>query len=343
MSEKRALVSAVFLALLLAGVGHAATAPVPRTGATPVPAGSARPVGSAVSVTRYDWVDPARNRPVPVKIYSPASGGGPFPLIVFSHGLGGSRETYEYLGRYWAEHGYIAVHVQHPGSDEAVWRQNEHPVRSLRKAALDPRNAFARPLDVRFVLDRMTALNAEAGPFHGRIDLRDVGMAGHSFGAWTTLALAGQKFPERLGQVGDPRITAAVEMSAPIARFQNPDVAYGAIRIPILHLTGTRDDLPFGHSPAADRRVPFDHIRGADQYLVIFAGADHMAFAGLPFKRPAKADNSLVQSLTQKSTTAFWDAYLRHDAAARRWLSGGGFAAELGKAGRFELKSAPAR
>ena len=51
-----------------------------------------------VEVVRYDWFDSKRDRKVPVKIYFPKSGNGPFPVILFSHGLGGSRENYEYLG-----------------------------------------------------------------------------------------------------------------------------------------------------------------------------------------------------------------------------------------------------
>jgi predicted dienelactone hydrolase len=52
---------------------------------------------------------------------APATGPGPFPVIVFSHGLGGSREGYKYLGRHWASYGYVAVHVEHLGSDTAAF------------------------------------------------------------------------------------------------------------------------------------------------------------------------------------------------------------------------------
>src|SRR2546423_15576637 len=67
----------------------------------------------AVEVIRYDWLDGKRERKVPVKIYFPKSGNAAFPVIIFSHGLGGSREGYEYLGRHWASHGYVSVHLQH--------------------------------------------------------------------------------------------------------------------------------------------------------------------------------------------------------------------------------------
>src|ERR1700722_18408724 len=75
-----------------------------------------------VDFVRHEWRDAKRERTVPVKIYFPKTGEGPFPVIIFSHGLGGSREGYEYLGRYWASHGYVSVHLQHAGSDSAVWR-----------------------------------------------------------------------------------------------------------------------------------------------------------------------------------------------------------------------------
>jgi predicted dienelactone hydrolase len=85
----------------------------------------------AVEIARYDWYDQKRQRNIPVKIYYPKTGGGLFPVIVFSHGLGGSREGYEYLGQYWASHGYVSVHLQHLGSDTAVWQHAERPMRAM--------------------------------------------------------------------------------------------------------------------------------------------------------------------------------------------------------------------
>ena len=74
----------------------------------------------AVASLLEDWQDSARDRSVPVKIYYPEKGTGPFPVVLFSHGLGGSRNGYSYLGEHWASHGYVSVHLQHVGSDGAV-------------------------------------------------------------------------------------------------------------------------------------------------------------------------------------------------------------------------------
>src|SRR3954469_17976311 len=56
----------------------------------------------ASDFVRVDWHDAARNRDVPAKIHFPSDSTGPFPVIIFSHGLGGTREGYEYLARQWA-------------------------------------------------------------------------------------------------------------------------------------------------------------------------------------------------------------------------------------------------
>ena len=46
------------------------------------------------------------------------------PLVVFSHGIGGSRRGYSYLGQHWASHGVASLHLQHIGSDRNVWFGN---------------------------------------------------------------------------------------------------------------------------------------------------------------------------------------------------------------------------
>src|SRR5689334_10887401 len=65
--------------------------------------------------------DEKRKRELPVLVYLPAAK-SPAPVVLFSHGLGGSRAGPAYLGKHWASRGYVAVFLQHPGSDESVWK-----------------------------------------------------------------------------------------------------------------------------------------------------------------------------------------------------------------------------
>ena len=302
---------------------------------------AAKPGPFAVGVATYDWVDKTRDREVPVKIYFPKTGRGPFPIIIFSHGLGGSRDGYEYLGRHWAGHGYVSVHLQHKGSDTAVWKGQARPLEAMRNSLTDPRNAINRPLDVRFAIDEMEKISREQGPLGGRLDLSHIGMAGHSFGAWTTLAVIGEAFigpGGRESSLPDPRVKAAIAMSAPAPRDRATfDKAFATVKVPCLHMTGTLDDSPIGDTKAKDRRVPFDHIRGADQYLVTFAGGDHMIFSGRG-RLAGGSKDAAFQALILTATTAFWDAYLKGDRRAKAFLTGEGLVKTLGDEGRLERR-----
>jgi dienelactone hydrolase len=303
---------------------------------------TADPGPYAVATVEYTWTDPARNRQVPVKIYYPQTGAGPFPVIIFSHGLGGTREGYEYLGRHWASYGYVSVHPQHLGSDDSVWQGQADPMEAMREAIRDINNALDRLRDIPFVLDQVTALNAHDPVLAGRLDLTRLGMAGHSFGAWTTMAEAGEIFTLPSGQelsFAEPRFKAAISMSASgPSNKADLDHAYSAITIPILHMTGTQDYSIVTDSTPADKRVGFDHTHGADAFLVTFNGGDHMVFSGRGVNIPGRTLDAEFQPYILMCTTAFWDAYLKDDAAARAWLTQGGWAGVLDGEGIWEQK-----
>ena len=86
------------------------------------------PNESSYTTQTFEWQDGSRNRGVPARLYLPVVGKGgviqPVPLIVFSHGMGGSRDGYQYLGRYFAANGYASLHLQHVGSDRQLWFGN---------------------------------------------------------------------------------------------------------------------------------------------------------------------------------------------------------------------------
>ena len=294
-----------------------------------------------VESLKEEWTDATRARQVPVKIYFPKTGTGPYPVIIFSHGLGGTRDGYEYLGHHWASHGYVSVHVQHLGSDSAVWQDTASPMKAMQQAAASLTNALNRPLDVSFAIDQITRLNKAEGVLRNRLDLNRVGVAGHSFGAYTTLAAAGQVFGPTERGLGDERVKAAIAMSAPVPRA-NAGRSYSRIRIPILHMTGTEDYSPIGDTSPKDRRVPFDRITGAAQFLVTFTGGDHMIFSGRSGLRGERKNDERFHDLIKMSSTAFWDAYLKQDTEAKEWLAKGGFQAALGNDGVFEQKTGEA-
>jgi len=319
MMPRTVFLSLLVLFLLLSPV-HVSGVPEPH------PDYKIKPGPHAVEAMEFTWTDGSRGgRQVPVKIYFPQSGAGPFPVILVSHGLGGSRETHGYLGRHWASYGYVSVHLQHAGSDEAVWRGQARPVEALRQSLAKPENALNRPKDMSFALDRLEEMNRRDPRFQGRLQMSAVGAAGHSFGAFTVQALAGQLFIGPLGRefsLTDRRIRAAVIMSPIVPKNKGQlGRSFSRIAIPLLHLTGTKDDGFITSAKAQDRRLPFDHTSAQDQYLIIFKDGDHFTFVGPGRPRGGGHRESRLWDLIRMTTTAFWDAYLKGDVQSRAWLT----------------------
>ena len=266
-------------------------------------------------------IDKTRQRTLPVRAYLPTQK-DPAPLILFSHGLGGSRDNNPYLGNHWAARGYIVVFVQHPGSDERVWK--DAPGRRLEamREAASAANYLARTRDIPAVIDQLASWNQSSGhELHGRINLDRIGMSGHSFGAQTTQAMAGQQAP-RLGiQAREARIDAALILSPSPPAAGDPAAAFAPIRIPCLLMTGTLDDNPISGAAPETRLHVFPHLRNAPAWQVVFDGARHSDFGQ---RRTAGAATSRYHSAILALSTAFWDATLRDDEAAASWLEGGG-------------------
>jgi hypothetical protein len=139
--------------------------------------------------------------------------------------------------------------------------------------------------------------------------------------------------------VADPRVKAAIPMSAPVPANQHRlDEIYAKIKIPCLHMTGTKDSSPIGDTRPEERRLPFDHSNGSDQYLITFTDGDHAIFSGRGRLLTNPKDEQFHE-LICASSTAFWDAYLRGDSRAKSWLQKD-FKTVLGGDGTFEVKLA---
>lgn len=293
---------------------------------------AARGPDAAIEILELEVFDAPRRRQIPVRLLLPAASAasqGPVAVVLFSHGLGGSRRTSEFLGQHWAARGYAAVFPQHVGSDEAVWKQAPLAQRHLALArAASPENARARVLDVRAVLDQLERWTSTAGhPLASRLDLSAIGMSGHSFGAMTTQTLCGQTdqppahAPPTPVQC-DHRIVAALAMS-PSAPPGDQQTALESVRIPWMMMSGSDDHAPIGRMSPEARRAVFNHLpKRIDRYELMLGGAHHFAFTEdhLPARIPAR--NARHHHTIEQVSTAFWDAYLRHKPAAKHWLQG---------------------
>jgi predicted dienelactone hydrolase len=282
--------------------------------------------------------DGKRKREVPLRVYLPKST-SPAPVVLFSHGLGGSCKNNPYLGNHWAARGYVVVFLQHRGSDEEVWKSAplKDRMAALKKAA-GLENYLLRVKDVSVVLDQVEAWNKTEGhPLAGRLDLKRIGMAGHSFGAVTTQAVSGQSVLLGRGYM-DERIKAAVAMSPSVPAAGNAKKAFGSVKVPWLLLTGTKDGSPISEMDPKSRLDVFPALPAGGKYELVLHDAEHSAFSdrALPGDREKRNPNHHRAILAV--TTAFWDAYLRGEAEAKSWLDGEEVRKVLEKEDRWQKK-----
>lgn len=268
------------------------------------------------------FTDAKRQRELPLLVYLPADTSAA-PVVLFSHGLGGSRKGNPFMGEHWAARGYVAVFLQHPGSDESVWRDAPPGgrLKAMREAA-SLENFLARVQDVPAVLDQLAKWNAESGhDLAGRLDLARVAMTGHSFGAVTTQAIGGQA--TATGQsFGDERILAAIAFSPGIPQRGTPETAFAGVKLPWLLMTGTLDDSPIGGQTPESRLQVFPALSPGDKYELVLHGAEHSAFTDRALPGDKQERNPNHHRAILAIGTAFLDAYLKKDGAAKAWLQG---------------------
>jgi predicted dienelactone hydrolase len=287
--------------------------------------------------------DDARDRTIPLTVYYPVGQGHwPFPIIVFSHGAGGSKDGYSCLGSYWAAHGYVVIHPTHFGSDRSLLKKRRpfYDLRVIKKMMKKPANFINRPEDISFILDHLGDIEAMDPALEGLFDLKRVGVAGHSFGAYTTLAVAGAvvSLPgEKPRLFNDPRPLAFIALSPQgdeSGEFQGN--AWAGIQRPFLVMSGTRDKGLSGQ-PAAWRLESFDGMpAGGNKNEIVIDGADHMSFAGQGFD--GKVRDPLVNQYIQQATLTFWDAYLKADPTALQDVQNGYFPKVAGVTASIQSK-----
>lgn len=283
--------------------------------------------------------DAARSREIPVLVYLPSSR-EPAPVVLFSHGLGGTRHGCAYLGEHWSARGYVAVFLQHPGSDDTVWRGERLADRmgAMQRAA-SGRNFLLRVRDVPAVLDQLERWNRQEGhALKGRLDMQRVGMSGHSFGAMTTQAVSGQAFVAGRAPFTDARIRAAIAFSPSSPRQGDPKQAFGGVKIPWLLMTGTHDTAPIGDQTVASRLQVFPALPPGSKYELVLHEAEHSAFTERALVGDRKPRNPNHHRAILAISTAFWDATLKDDALARAWLDGEGPRSILEPKDRWQRK-----
>ncbi|MFI5618746.1 alpha/beta hydrolase family protein [Streptomyces sp. NPDC051567] len=239
-----------------------------------------------------------------------AGGGGRFPVVVFSPGLGGVRTQNTAWAEELAGRGHVVVALDHPYDSAAVVLADGRTVRTEVAATGDPDKdaeraagwTAVRAADLSFVLTQLGRLDRGeiAGPGAGRLDTGRVAVAGHSLGGAAALQAARQ----------DHRFDAVINLDG----FPH-DPAPGPFPQPVLALTqavGPQTDPDY--LPRLNRVLD---LSAATSYRLTVPGAAHLTFTDAPLYLPPVP--SLVGSLgrtggprvTAAVCAAFLDATLR--------------------------------
>jgi predicted dienelactone hydrolase len=219
---------------------------------------------------------------VPYRLIEPTTE-PPWPLVIYSHGLGGNLHSGATWSQAWKDAGFACLHVLHAPTSDAIFDlASPAHTQELVRLSLAINHVPGRCHDIGSVLDQLFA----RGSAHAsKLDSERIAVAGHSYGALTVMALAGRSLQPSLR---DHRIRAALALSPGVASAVGAK-SMAPVRIPMLCATGSFDDfVEIGlvpqrvraGVPLPNRMAVFEALPPGNKRLLFVDGADHMTFAG---------------------------------------------------------------
>jgi predicted dienelactone hydrolase len=278
------------------------------------------------TIEKLDLEDTKRGKTLQLRITYPRQK-GPYPVLVFSHGLWGTRNGYRPLVTFWSAHGYVCIQADHADS------------RALGR--MDRTRAFLqwsqRPRDVSFIFDSLAAIEAKAPALKGKLDKTRIGVGGHSYGAHTSQLIGGATARGR--SFKDKRVRCVLLLSPQGRGALFGENAWKTMTTPSLVLTGSRDGDPFGDKRKTPewRLDPYKLGPGPDKYMVWIEDAHHGlgGITGVNWRGAGPKNDDHVK-IVQLAGLALFDAYVKENAAAKKWLASDA----LAKATKAEVKLA---
>ncbi|MGD9904156.1 MAG: alpha/beta hydrolase family protein [Vicinamibacterales bacterium] len=273
--------------------------------------------------------------------------GGPWPLVILSHGYPGNRHLMSHLGEHLATRGYVVASIDHP---ESTYDDLKGFASTL----------YNRAFDQLFVLNEL-ARNGRTGsgsPLAGLVDADRTAIVGYSMGGYGVVNVVGGAYREaaaafpaappngllRERSAADPAYATSIDRRVKAAIAIGPwgmhtgywdSAGLAGIRTPVLFVAGSVDDVS-GYEKGT--RALFDGAVNAERYLLTFLNANHNAAAPIPapaetytfsarqqsfpFVHYADAvwDTVRMNNILQHFATAFADLHLKGDGTRREYL-----------------------
>jgi len=298
--------------------------------------------------------DQVREKDLEIKVTYP-DGADTYPVIVFSHGLLGSKDGYQPLVRYWADNGYVVIQPTH--YDSASFRKPT--LTELRDLTPLFVGWESRPDDIILILDQLANIESLLPDFQGQFDHGRIGMGGHSFGSHTAMLIGGTQLSANsfgncgnVGSIANSNISGGASSKSNAGGKQFRDErplaflllspqgsgraltetadfnqsAWDDFERPMMIVTGT-EDKGRRRQDHIWRSEAFKYGAPDDKYLMVIEGGYHGfgGITGTKFFGSGPANDSHVEWV-QLSTLAFFDRYVKGLLDASKFLTEGGLA-----------------
>lgn len=246
--------------------------------------------------------DSQRNRQFRLIIYQPERWrDGKTPVVVLSHGLVSNPEDFNNAAEQLASYGYVVALPQHIGSDS---QKAKDFIDGYSGQVFDVEEFINRPQDISFVLDYLEQQNQTT--YDRRLNLKEVGIIGHSLGGYTALAVAGATLdfdylteqcdinrprintslllqcraldlPQKEYNFRDKRVSAIIAINPVNSSIFGPK-GLNKVKIPVLMIAGSYDPA----TPAVYEQFrSFPWLGSKDKYLCLAEGQAHVDFSKL--------------------------------------------------------------
>lgn len=253
-----------------------------------------------------EFTDTGEHRRVNVEFWYPGHAEGKYPLMVFSHGAFGVRESNASTFTELASHGYVVVSIDHPyhsfytqGADGKVTMVNAEYMREVNDSnkdgvytveelyGLTQKWMKLRTGDMNLVIDTILDKGgSDQEPVYQLIDTKHIGVIGHSMGGAASVAVGRERSD----------VDAVVNLDAPFFTELVYDRKHNDLaaknepyRVPLLNIY--TDDVwrQLGKNSAyASNKIGNPNFK--DAYTVHFEGAKHLSLTDLPLFSPILAN-----------------------------------------------------
>ena len=260
---------------------------------------------------------PVENREMSLRIVYPDQG-GPYPIIVFSHGTFSSSDKYNLVVEFWAERGYVVILPNHLDANYGIIpSKTEDMIRIIH----------TRISDMSFILDNLDAIEGQNPGLKGKLNRNQIIAAGHSIGTQVVLVNTGQRMRNPTNnyvtESSEDRFMAAVMLSDPGKMSMMPDDTWKGGSAPTFLSTGPED---YGLMGDGRREAEYqneiltlpDESTG-DKYLLLIERGDHY-FGGLIHRDVDKAPDYDGLAIFNAASLAFMDAHTRDAESAWAFL-----------------------